>query len=79
MAADVLYGRDAWSFGLMQFPPGGAPFNKAEPYYENETLVEAYAALVRRGDSMLIDAWYNNSVNMLVAAAYNLANKTVVG
>jgi len=70
-AATALYGRDAWSFGLMQFPPGGTPAG-SQPVFANHSLLEEYSALVRRGDSMLVDPWYNNTVNVFVKRAYEL-------
>jgi hypothetical protein len=62
VAADVLYGRDAFSFELMQFPPGGSPPG-AKPIWENETLVEAYAKLVRRGDVLRYQGWVRTNVS----------------
>lgn len=75
--ADLLYGRDAWSFELMQFTPGGGSAGPTpSPPYDNATLLEAYAQLVRRGDALLYNTWYNASENLFVKKVYELANQT---
>ena len=66
-AAELLYGRDAFSVELMQMtPPWG--WNAS-----NESQVADWAALVARGDSMLIQPWYNSSQNVFVKKVYETA------
>ena len=73
VAADVLYGRDAFSFELMQFTPGGGDPGSEAPIWDNETLVEQYAKIVRRGDVLRYQGWYNASVNVFVKKVYEVA------
>ena len=71
IAADVLYGRDAFGFELMQFPPGGEPAPGAVPIWENESLVEDYARIVRRGDVLRYQGWCKSkTVSVLNTASF---------
>ena len=49
LGAQLLYGRDAFVFELMQFPPGGSPAGP-QPIYNNQSLLQQYAKIVKRGD-----------------------------
>lgn len=45
----------------------------SEKIYLNQTLIDEWVPLVARGDVLLIDAWYNNSVNVFVKSVYETA------
>ena len=67
---DPRYGRDAFSFQLMQFPPG-MDNNKA---YTNQTVLDWYTPVVKRGDALLMYPWYNASENVFVKRLYEMAH-----
>jgi hypothetical protein len=73
VAADVLYGRAAFGFELMQFRPGGTPAPGAIPIWDNESLVLDYARIVKRGDVLRYQGWYNASVNVFIKKVYEVA------
>jgi hypothetical protein len=72
LGAQLLYGRDAFVFELMQFPPGGSPAGQ-EPIYNNQSLLKAYASIVKRGDILRYQGWYNDTVNVFVKRVYEMA------
>lgn len=72
---DFTYGRDAFSFELMQLTPGGSTSNNPskKKIYDNRTLIENWIPLVQRGDILRVDAWYNSTTNVFVKQVYENA------